>query len=434
MDVLEGRALLSRTPLLTDLGVPHRADPGVHVEKLSHSVHPRNGGGLSERQLMAMAHRQGAAPVLRITSPLADNLIATGEGRPGAGSVNGTGFTVNLEAVTRDNVPVRVREATVSPTTPGIRHVDQLGRQNPDFPGLYVFFSTDLINPDGKVIPRGTNLASLFNIAGSDDTPGPGVTVWAGWHVLESLPVGVKSFTITAAVVDERGRVGLDRETVHVDRAAASGQALTPPPSTTLTPPGADDSNGPDVTLIAPRAPTSVARGALGTPTFSSGTLHFIQVSALDRSGAGIGVSENGQLASPAQAAGLIFDPTQIKARGPNRNFPGLSLTFDVPLRQPNGVLVPAGVNLAPLFDIVGSEVDLGTGRVRTTASWVVGGSLELPPGKTSVTITARVTDNAGHTSTSRQFVGISSVSSGQDLTPEPLPIRTPRGPMRHRG
>ena len=69
-----------------------------------------------------------------------------------------------------------------------------------------------------------------FNIAGTDDTPGDGVTSWLGWHVLESVPDDVDEFTLTAAFVDDHGRIGMDRITVKVDRSKPSGQALTPAP------------------------------------------------------------------------------------------------------------------------------------------------------------------------------------------------------------
>jgi len=31
---------------------------------------------------------------------------------------------------------------------------------------MFVFFDTDLVTPDGGIIPKNTNLASLFNVAG----------------------------------------------------------------------------------------------------------------------------------------------------------------------------------------------------------------------------------------------------------------------------
>src|SRR5262245_32629509 len=190
------------------------------------------------------------APIVRIVSPLADSRVAPGEGKIGAGSPNGTGFLVNLEIVTRDKTPVSLREAT------NIRRADLLnvGELNPNAPGLYFFFDVDLITPDGRVLPKFNNFASAFNIAGTDDTPGDGVTAWLGWHVLESVPGDVDEFTMTAAFVDDQGRIGMDRITVKVDRSKSSGQALTPEPFAVT---GAEGLPGaPEVTMIAPRVPT----------------------------------------------------------------------------------------------------------------------------------------------------------------------------------
>lgn len=354
-------------------------------------------------------------PIMRIVSPLADATVPLGEGRPGAGSPNGTGFALNLELVTRSDAPVEVKEST------NIRHVELLGQPNPDFPSLEVFVDTDLVKPDGGIIPEGTNLASLFNVAGTDDTPGPGVTVWAGWHVLESLPTGVESFIVTARGADVDGRETTDRITVHVDDAVGtSAQALTPAPGA-VGGDSVDDHDGPEVDLLAPRLPTSVAIGPAGTPSAPSGSLFFLQVNATDRTGAGIGVSENG----PGNGAGLgsILDASQIGAAGPNRFYPGLVTTFDVPLRRPNGNLVPAGANLSPLFNVAGTEVQ-ADGAVRTVADWVVGGSLELPAGKRTVTITTSVTDSAGRTGSDSSVVGVSATGDGQALTAAPTATR----------
>src|SRR5262245_8518142 len=122
------------------------------------------------------------APIVRIVSPLADSSVAPGEAKVGVINPNGAGFLVNLEIVTRDRVPVRLREATLAPPVFGIRHVDQLnaGQLNLDAPGLYVFFDCNLITPDGTVLPRFNNFANAFNVAGTDDTPGDGVTAWLG--------------------------------------------------------------------------------------------------------------------------------------------------------------------------------------------------------------------------------------------------------------
>lgn len=391
---------------------------------------------LTFEDIEQIAAKQGAkahlAPIVRIVSPLNGASVAAGEALPGAGSFNGSGFAVNLEVVTREKTGVALREANAAPNgTPpafGIRHVPELqqGALNPDFPGLYLFFDADLITPDGTILPKFQNLAAAFNVAGTDDTPGPGVTLWAGWHVLESIPAHVDEVTLIAAVVDETGRVGIDRIRVKVDHGRRSGQALTPPPESYSGGIGQEDPAGPEVSMIAPRVPTALAVGPGDSSlTLNNGALFFIQVSALDRSGAGIAVNETGSRADSSLPVGLILDPTQIPnaatqtPAGPNRNYPGLVVTFDVPLRQPNGNVVPAGTNLAPLFDIVGSELD-ASGAVRVTADWVIGGSLVVPAGKETVTITSSVTDNFGRKGSTRSILAISPAVSGQDLTPAP--------------
>lgn len=376
------------------------------------------------KDIIRIINNQGAtgalAPQVRFTSPLNGALVARGDGNINAGSTNGTGFAINLEVFMRDRIGVKISEATQTPTKPGIRHADLLGQLNPEFPGLFVFIDKDLIKPDGGIIPKNTNLGTLFNIAGSDDTPGAGVTAWAGWHVLESFPLGTKNFTITAAVVDEVGRIGFDRIKVYLDPTLHSGNALTPDPST-FPGHGQVNDNGPNVEIIAPRVPSAIALGAqTGLPTDVTGSLNFIQVNILDIAAAGIAVDEVGNtVTQPELGPGSILDPTQL-GKGDNRNFPGLKFTFDVPLQAPNGVLVPAGGNLAPVFNIVGSEVDPLTRAVRVVADWVVGGSLILPPGKNFVTFTATVTDNRGNAGTAKRVFQVSNVQGGQFLTPAP--------------
>lgn len=381
--------------------------------------------------------QQSGAPRVRITSPASGDVLTPGEGVPGRGSFNGSGFALTFKVETHDAVGFHVKEAL------NIRHTELLDFPNPDFPGLSVTMDNNLTKPDGGVIPAGTNLAALFNIAGTDDTPGPGVTVWAGWHVLESLAPGTRRVTVRVAVTDDARRTGATVRTFRVsDASGPSAQALTPAPGS-VGGDNNDDADGPAVSINAPLAPTSVALGTLPQPTPTNGTLFFLQVDAKDVARHGIGVSENGFRASDAAATGLIVDPMQIGARGPNRNYPGLNVTFDVALRQPNGNLIPAGQNLAPLFNIAGSQLsrpgkvsktdtssdDTTSGAdddisravvVNTVADWVIGGSLVLPVGKTSVTITARVTDNAGRSGSDTITVGVSPATSGQDLTAAP--------------
>ena len=355
--------------------------------------------------------RADPAPIIHIVSPSVGATVARGDGVPGTGSFNGSGFSLNLEVVTHDEVGIAAQEGL------NIRDTSLLGNPNPKFPGLTVTFDTDLIKPDGSIIPRNTNLAALFNVAGTDDTPGAGITLWTGWHVLESLPEGAKTVTITASVRDLSGRVATDKVTYNVSQTAGSGQGLTPQVAG-LPGDGIDDADGPQVSLVAPRTPSAVATGPAGIPAPpANGSLFFVQVSALDKTGAGIAVNENGEGGAAADR-GTILDKTQIAAKGPNRNFPGLVLTFDVPLRQPNGNLIPAGANLAPIFNIAGSERTAA--GVLTTAGWVVGGSLVMPAGQTQLTVTAKVTDNAGRTGSAKSTFAISPVENGQDLTPAP--------------
>jgi hypothetical protein len=351
-------------------------------------------------------------PIVSIVSPSSSAKVARGEGRISAGSFNGTGFLLNLEIVTQDEINVTTAEGL------NIRNTALLGDPNPNIPGLTVFFDCDLVKPDGGIIPKNTNLASLFNIAGTDDTPGAGVTIWAGWHVLESIPEDVNQFTISVSVKDRAGREGYDQIKVNVTtgtKIAASGQALTPAP-TAIGGDGIDDADGPEVSMIAPRIPSSVSTGPTASPKPpSNASLFFIQVSAVDKTRAGIGVNENGD-GKPDADRGTILDGTQSSI-GPNRFMPGLDVTFDVPLLQPNGNIIAAGGNLAPVFNIAGSEVE-PSGLVRTTFGWVVGGSLLMPAGKTFVTIKSKVTDNAGKTGSATSVVQISPVVNGQDLTP----------------
>jgi hypothetical protein len=352
------------------------------------------------------AEVQPHGPVVRITSPLNDDAVAGGVGKVGAGSlVGGSAFSIVIETVTGD-ADVAANESI------NIRNTALLGQANPNFPGLSVLIDEDMIAPDGTIIPRNTNLANLFNTLGTDDSPGKGVTIWAGWHVLESFGDEVKNFTITATVRDAAGNVGTDVVKVKIDKQRTTGQALTPVP-TSVGGDGVDDYDGPEVTLVGPRTPSSIAPGTATGPAFT-----FFQVSALDRSGAGIGVNENGE---GTATVGLIRDGTQFANFGANRNFPGLSFTFDVDFRRGNGAIVPAGKNLAPAFDIAGTVLDhRGNGDVTTTASWVAGGSFILPEGQTSVTVTARVTDNAGRTGSASHTFDVSSVAEGQLLTPRP--------------
>jgi hypothetical protein len=377
-----------------------------------------------ERQQLAKSpfffNRQSLAPQVRITSPLDGAFIAPGDSRVRAGDPNGTGFAIVAEIVTHDN-NVSVDEDV------NIRNVKALGGLNPQFPGLLVFIDEDLITPDGAIIRANTNLGPLFNIAGTDDTPGAGVTIWAGWHVLESIhPREGDSFNLTVAVVDDLGRIGFDRIKLNVsdsvtDRFGTSGNGLTQNPG---QPNRVAGGTAPIVQIIAPREPTAVTFGEAPP----NGSLSFIQVSIIDREG-DVVVDELGgsdgllDPTNPNLAAqfGRIDDPA-AGVGNPNRNVPGFDFRFSVPSGAAGGA---ANVNVARLFNVAGSEVILledGTPAVRTVLNWVVaapfvGTALQ----ENFVTFTATVTDANGNQGVATKTVQLThSAANGDKLTPQP--------------
>jgi hypothetical protein len=134
-----------------------------------------------------------------------------------------------------------------------------------------------------------------------------GVTVWLGWRVL--VPEGVEQLTLSAAFVDEAGRIGMDRIALKVDRCKSSGQALTPKPFAVRGTEGL--AGAPEVTMIAP---ASIAVGAQdNTLNATNGALFFIQVNAVARGNAEIAVSENGIRPGVVNSTvSLIADGSQI--------------------------------------------------------------------------------------------------------------------------
>ena len=364
--------------------------------------------------------RNGLAPEVRIISPIDGAFIAPGNGRLGSGDFNGTGFAIVAEIKTRDSVGVSVDEDV------NIRHVDRLGSVNPQFPGLFVFIDEDLITPDGKTIAANTNLAPLFNIAGTDDTPGPGVTIWAGWHVLESIHPQDGTFHLTVAVLDNAGRIAFDRVTLHVaesvtDRFGTSGNGLTQNPGESNRVVGG---TAPIVQILAPREPSAVTFGEAPP----NGSLHFIQVSIVDREG-DVVVDEVGAadgLLDPSNSnlaaqPGRIDDPA-IGVGNPNRNVPGFDFRFSVPNGAAGG---NADVNVARAFNVAGSEVILledGTPAVHTVLNWVVAAPFVGPAlNNDFVTFTATVTDANGNKGTAtRTFQLTHSAANGDALTPQP--------------
>ena len=366
-------------------------------------------------------NRSGLAPQVRITSPLDGAFIAPGDSRIGAGDPNGVGFAIVAEIRTRDNNHVSVDEDV------NIRNVKDLFDVNPQFPGLFVFIDEDLITPDGTIIPANTNLGPLFNIAGTDDTPGPGVTIWAGWHVLESInPREGDSFNLTVAVVDDDGRVAFDRVKLNVaesvtDRFGTSGNGLTQNPG---EPNRVSGGTAPIVEIVAPRESTAVTFGEAPP----NGSLHYVQVNIIDKEG-DVVVDELGAsdgLIDPTSAVlaaqfGRIDDPL-AGGGNPNRNVPGFDFRFSVPSGAAGG---NANVNVARLFNVAGSEVVLladGTPAVRTVLNWVVAAPfVGSAHDENFVTLTATVTDANGNRGVATRTVQLTdSAANGDELTPQP--------------
>ena len=372
------------------------------------------------RGVVNSSNKKGLVPQVRITSPLDGAFIAPGDSRIGSGDPNGAGFAIVAEIVARDN------NVTVDEDV-NIRNVENLFGVNPKFPGLSVFIDEDLITPDGTVIPANTNLGPLFNIAGTDDIPGTGVTTWAGWHVLESIGLQEgDSFNLTVAVVDDRGRTAFDRVRLNVagsmtDRFGTSGNGLTQNPD---EPNRVFGGTAPIVEIVAPREPSAVTFGEAPP----NGSLHYIQVNIIDKEG-DVVVDELG-------ASDGLLDPTNADlaaqfgriddgAAGvgnPNRNVPGFDFQFSVPSGAAGG---NAKVNVARVFNVAGSEVILledGTPAVRTVLNWVVGAPfVGSARNEEFVTFTATVTDANGNQGVAtRTFQLTDSAANGDALTPQP--------------
>lgn len=368
--------------------------------------------------------KRDVGPQVRITSPLDGDFIAPGDSRIGAGDPNGTGFAIVAEIVTRDSNAVSVDEGI------NIRNVKNLGGLNPQFPGLFAFIDEDLITPDGTIIPANTNLGPLFNIAGTDDSAGSGVTIWAGWHVLESIrPRTSDSFNLTVAVVDDAGRIGFDRVKLHVvdavtGRFGTSGNGLTQNPGERNRVVGG---TAPIVEIIAPREPSAVAFGEAPP----NGSLHYVQVNIIDREG-DVVVDELGgsdgllDPANPDLAAQFArIDDGAAGVGNPNRNVPGFDFRFSVPSGAAGG---NPNVNVARAFNIAGSEVVMledGTPAVRTVLNWVVAAPfVGSARNENFVTVTATVKDaNGNQTVATKTFQLTDSAVNGDALTPQPKPL-----------
>ena len=225
----------------------------------------------------------------------------------------------------------------------------------------------------------------------------------------------MKNFTITASVRDAAGRIGTDVVKVKVDKHGTSGQALTPAP-TAVTGDGLDDYDGPEVTLVGPRDPSSLALG-----TRRGARVHLLPGLGASTGPAPASASTRTVTGSPHRPWGSFVTRAQFASarRQPQLPRPGIHLRRGFSPRQrgnrPGRPEFGAGVRYR------GKHAQSPRKRPRHyDRIWVAGGRFVMPAGKTTVTVTARVTDNAGKTGSVSRTFGVSAVANGQLLTPQP--------------
>lgn len=167
-------------------------------------------------------------PLIRFVSPRPDAPVATGLGAPGQVTpiVLGMGAVI-VVGVTAPIGNLEVRPGPVAtPATPP--------DPNPNFPAFTFTFSLPLITPSGAVIPAGTNLAALFQFAGSTGriTDGTAETLFV-WFVGGSVPQEAEQLTMTAGITDRFGRAGVGETSITVALAPIAGSTWTAPPAGT---------------------------------------------------------------------------------------------------------------------------------------------------------------------------------------------------------
>lgn len=150
--------------------------------------------------------------------------MAQGLARPGIPNPAGQFFTINVH-VEQTGGAFAVREGATS-------RPDVLPGLNPNFPQFRFRFNRDLITPGGTVIPAGTNLAGLFQFAGSRRTRSGATITTLTWLVGGAVPSGTRRLTMIAKVLDrDFSRVlSSDQVTVRILPNISGGQ-LTPDPA-----------------------------------------------------------------------------------------------------------------------------------------------------------------------------------------------------------
>lgn len=114
--------------------------------------------------------------------------------------------------------------------------------------------------------------------------------------------------------------------------------------------------------------------------------------------------------------------PTGATPPSPNPNFPAFTFTFSLPLITPSGAVIPAGMNLASLFQLAGSTGLAQGGFAETLFVWFVGGS--VPRSEQRLTMTAGMTDRFGAPAVGETSITVGLVPiSGAAWTTPPSPL-----------
>ncbi len=172
-----------------------------------------------------MSHFEAAfgPPLVEFLTPKAGSFVASGLSTPEKPSPQGQEFIITIRVTERELTP-RVKEG--SSFSPG-----SLPGPNPSFPALVFTFDSDFITPAGSVLSAGTNLAALFQFAGSEMTRGGAVAITFIWFVGGSIPQNVARLTMTAAITDEAGFESLGKQSLTVGvLPGISGDMLTENP------------------------------------------------------------------------------------------------------------------------------------------------------------------------------------------------------------
>lgn len=160
-------------------------------------------------------------PVVEFLAPRPFSTVASGLSTPQQPSPAGMFFTIDVRVTTRI-AGVVMREGPIA--SPG-----SIPGPNPNVPTFVFVFDTDFITPSGVVIPACTNLAPLFQFAGSELAPGGGVSTTLTWFVGGSVPQTVTRLVMGAAITDVAGKRGQSTLGVFV-LPGTTGSQFTPDP------------------------------------------------------------------------------------------------------------------------------------------------------------------------------------------------------------